>query len=209
VIADQYLPLLEALGDERVGGLPAGEVPSELAAFAEPDGDVARLAADRRAEVLEAIERAVRARRVEWGARSLTQGEVLDAFAAHCREELDEVEVLAAEATRLALGWRRERAIVELRAGTVAIERLRGDDLLLLLCPVSETAVARLAEDQRLAARLATCDLVRLEKINAVRSSVFVYFEWFLRDAYGVKLLIATEFTRALVARGVLSLGMG
>ena len=50
---------------------------------------------------------------------------------------------------------------------------------------------------------------MRLEKINAVRSSVFVYFEWFLRDEYGVKLLTAAEFTRALVARGVLSLGMG
>jgi hypothetical protein len=42
-----------------------------------------------------------------------------------------------------------------------------------------------------------------------VRSSVFVYFEWFLRAAYGVKLLSASEFTRALVARGILSLGMG
>jgi hypothetical protein len=134
---------------------------------------------------------------------------VLDAFARHCEEELDEVEVLRAEPTRLNLGWRRERATVELRAGTVAFERLADESPVLFLCPLSEACVARLAEDQRLAGRLAICDLVRLEKINAVRSSVFVYFEWFLRDAYGVKLLTAAEFTRALVARGVLSLGMG
>jgi hypothetical protein len=91
----------------------------------------------------------------------------------------------------------------------VAFERLADQGQVLILCPLSEESVAQLAEDQRLAARLAVCDLVRLEKINAVRSSVFVYFEWFLRDAYGVKLLTAAMFTRALIARGVLSLGMG
>ncbi len=52
-------------------------------------------------------------------------------------------------------------------------------------------------------------DLGRLEKINAVRSSVFVYFEWFLRDAYGVKLLPAPAFTQGLIDRGIISLGFG
>jgi hypothetical protein len=42
-----------------------------------------------------------------------------------------------------------------------------------------------------------------------VRSSVFVYFEWFLRDAYGVKILAAPAFTSGLVERGIISLGMG
>ena len=209
MIDDRWLALLEALADERAGGLPATEVPAELAAFVSEADGVARLLHDRRPEVLEAIEHSVRSRRVEWGARLLSQGEVLDAFARHCRDELDEVELLCAEPTRLKLAWRRERATVELRAGAVAIERLAGEDPVLLLCPVSDAAVTRLADDRRLAGRVAVCDLVRLEKINAVRSSVFVYFEWFLRDAYGVKLLTATEFTRALVARGVLSLGMG
>jgi hypothetical protein len=208
-IADDWLPVLEALADERLGGLPAGEVPGELAAFVEEEDGVARLAGARRAEVLASLEDASRSRRVEWVGRSVDQGEVLDAFARHCREELDEIAVLAAEPTRLTLSWRRERATIELRAGTVACERLAGEDPVLLLTPLSRACVARLADDQRLAARLAICDLVRLEKINAVRSSVFVYFEWFLRDAYGVKLLTAAEFTRALVARGVLSLGMG
>jgi hypothetical protein len=42
-----------------------------------------------------------------------------------------------------------------------------------------------------------------------VRSSVFVYFEWFLRDEYGVKLLPSPAFTQGLIERGIISLGMG
>ena len=208
-INDEWLPVLEALADERVGGLPAGEVPKDLAALVEEQDGVARLAATRRAEVLAMLEQTTRSRRLDWVGRSLDQGELFDAFARHCREELDEVEVLGAGPIQLKLGWRRERAAVELRTGTVACERLVGENPVLLLSPLSQASVARLARDQRLAGRLAICDLVRLEKINAVRSSVFVYFEWFLRDAYGVKLLTAAAFTRALIARGVLSLGMG
>ncbi len=45
--------------------------------------------------------------------------------------------------------------------------------------------------------------------MNAVRSSVFVYFEWFLRDAYGVKVVASDVFTRGLVDRGIISLGFG
>jgi hypothetical protein len=36
-----------------------------------------------------------------------------------------------------------------------------------------------------------------------------VYFEWFLRDVYGVKLLPSAAFTAGLIDRGILSLGMG
>jgi hypothetical protein len=208
-IKHEWMPVLEALADERIGGLPAAEVPKDLAALVEEHDGVARLLAARRAEVLAALEQGTRSRTVDWVGRSLDHGEVLDAFVRHCQEELGDVEVLSATPIQLKLGWRRELATVELRAGTVAAERLADETFVLLLCPLSAACVARLAEDQRLAGRMAICDLVRLEKINAVRSSVFVYFEWFLRDAYGVKLLTAAEFTRALVARGVLSLGMG
>ena len=52
-------------------------------------------------------------------------------------------------------------------------------------------------------------DLGRLEKVNASRTSAFVYFEWFLRDLYGVKLVPCEAFTRGLVERGIISLGMG
>jgi hypothetical protein len=208
-IRDEWLPVLEALADERVGGLAADEVPKDLATLVEVHGGVARLAASARGEALAALEQAARSRPLDWVGRSLDQGELLDAFARHCREELDEVEVLSAGPTQLALGWRRERAAVELRTGTVACESIAGETPVLLLAPLTDAFVVRLAGDERLAGRLAICDLVRLEKINAVRSSVFVYFEWFLRDAYGVKLVTAADFTRALVARGVLSLGMG
>ena len=208
-IKDEWLPVLEALADDRVGGLPADAVPKDLGALVEVHDGIARLATTRREQVLAALAQAARARRVDWVGRSLDQGQVFDAFARHCREELDEVEVLGSGPTVLTLGWRRERSAVELRTATVACERVPGETPVLLLAPLSESCVALLAGDERLAARLAICDLVRLEKINAVRSSVFVYFEWFLRDAYGVKLLTAAEFTRALVARGVLSLGMG
>jgi hypothetical protein len=66
-----------------------------------------------------------------------------------------------------------------------------------------------LDDDTDLRRRLAVYDLGRLEKLGAVRSSVFVYFEWFLRDAYGVKLLPAAAFTQGLVDRGIIHLGMG
>ena len=48
-----------------------------------------------------------------------------------------------------------------------------------------------------------------LERIGSVRSSAFVYFEWFLRSAYGVKLVPAAAYTMGLIDRGILSLGMG
>jgi len=56
-----------------------------------------------------------------------------------------------------------------------------------------------------LRAKLAVCDLELLERLGTVRSSAFVYFEWFLRDAYGVKLLPAPAFTQGLIDRGLLS----
>ena len=145
-----------------------------------------------------------RERRIEWAAASVTQGEILDAFARHCREELDDVEVLTTTPTRLDLAWRRERSSVEL-AGNLP----GGDEPTLVLAELTEALVTRLLDDPALRARVAVYDLGRLEKANAVRSSIFVHFEWFLRDAYGVKLLTAAMFTRALIARGVLSLGMG
>ena len=187
-IDDDWLPVLEALADERVGGLAAAEVPGELAAFVEVRDGVARLAGARRAEVLAALEHAARSRPVEWVGRSLDQGEVLDAFARHCREELDEVEVADAGPTRLTLAWRRERATVELRAGTVACERVGGENPVLLLTPLATACVAALAADQRLAGRLAVCDLVRLEKINAVAAASSCISSGFSGDEYGVKL---------------------
>lgn len=80
---------------------------------------------------------------------------------------------------------------------------------LLLLGELTEAVVGRFLDDAALRSRLAVYDLVRLEKVNTVRSSIFVHFEWFLRDAYGVKVLPAPAFTQGLVDRGVISLGFG
>ncbi len=74
---------------------------------------------------------------------------------------------------------------------------------------LSDEAITRFLHDEALRSRVAAVDLGRLEKVNASRTSAFVYFEWFLRDLYGVKLVPCDAFTRGLVERGIISLGMG
>jgi hypothetical protein len=143
---------------------------------------------------------------IEWAALTVTQGEVLDAFAAYC-DDLDDVATVEREGTKLELAWKgRERSIVALGAGVPAAPL---EEPTLLIADLADELVERFLYDEALRARLAVYDLRRLEKINAVRSSVFVYFEWFLRDLYGVKLLPSAAFTQGLVERGIISLGMG
>jgi hypothetical protein len=189
----------EALADPRTGAVPGPGLDAELARWdSESDGpDGADLDTLRRG------------RTIEWATRTLTQGEILDAFAAYCRDELDDVDVLESTASRLALGWRRERSTIELRLGYAFCDRLAGDGPVMLLGPIGPKAVERFLEDEGLRSRVALLDLARLEKIAAVRSSIFVYLEWFLRDAYGVKILPENAFTSGLVERGIISLGMG
>jgi hypothetical protein len=150
-----------------------------------------------------------RDREIEWAAETVTQGEVLDAFGNYCEGELEDVEVLERTPLRLALGWRRERSSIEVRAGLAFCDRLAAEGPVMLLAPIGPNAVERFLDDEGLRGRVALLDLARLEKIAAVRSSVFVYLEWFLRDAYGVKVLAESGFTQGLVARGIISLGMG
>ena len=147
---------------------------------------------------------APRDRLIEWAATSVTQGEVLDSFAVYCRDALDDVDLLAGSPTCLELAWRRERSTIE-TADSIPDH----EEPTLLLTELTGALVARLLDDAALRARVAVYDLGRLEKVNAVRSSVFVYFEWFLRDAYGVKILPDNAFTSGLVERGIISLGMG
>lgn len=200
------LAALEALADPRLGPLGSEELSAELARhFPDDVVEVASLAPPDPAE----LDEARRARPLEWAALTVTQGEVLDAFAEHCREELDEVEVVSEGPTRLELSWRRERSAVELRLGFLFCERLGGEGPLLLLGELRPGLVERFLDDAGARSRIGVYDLVRLEKVNAVRSSVLVFFEWFLRDRYGVKLLPAPAFTQGLVDRGIISLGMG
>jgi hypothetical protein len=205
----RWLPVLEALADPRIGWLPAGDAAVAEAAEAglvAAERGRAVLPGSARGAVRATLDEKLRARVVEW-AGDLTEGELLDRFAAHCRDDLDDVELVAAHPTSLDLRWRGGEGTVELRAGLLGAERL--DGVHLMLTTIDEPAVNRFLDDEQLRGRLALCDVDRLEKINAVRSSLCVYFEWFVREAFGARILPAEAFTAGLVQRGILSLGMG
>jgi hypothetical protein len=187
----------EAFADPRIGPLTDAELEAEEARW------------DETPEQGDDLDHVRRSRNIEWATRTVTQGEVLDAFAAHCRDELDDVEVLEQTPTRLSLRWRSEVSSVELRAGFLFCDRLARDGPAMLLGAIGPKMIDRFLDDESLRSRIAVLDLARLEKIAAVRSSVFVYLEWFLRDAYGVKILAESAFTSGLVGRGIISLGMG
>jgi hypothetical protein len=102
-----------------------------------------------------------------------------------------------------------ERASVELRAGFVECERLGAERAAILLGPLDDALSERLAAEPQLRERLIVYDLAALAKAGALRSSIAVFLEWFLRDAYRVKVLASAAFTQGLVSRGVISLGMG
>jgi hypothetical protein len=197
VLSPEQAGVLEAIQDPRIG--PTHVPPSAVAELQGSDsGELAPYTVERP---------------IEWAARTLAQGEILAAFATHCRDELDDVEVLEEAPGLLVARWRRETSRLELRAGLVAFERLASADPTMLLADLDQADVGALAErfvaEPALRNTLAIYDLARLEKIGAPRSSIFVYFEWFLRDAYGVKLLNSAAFTQGLIARGVISLGFG
>src|SRR5205807_2912947 len=118
-----------------------------------------------------------RGRTIEWAALTLTQGDVFDGFAEYCRDELEDVDVVDHAPSRLALGWRRERSTIELRAGFLFCDRLAAEGPALLLGSIGPRAAERFVEDAGLRSRVALLDLARLEKISAVRSSVFVYLD--------------------------------
>jgi hypothetical protein len=191
--------IAEALADPRIGADGEDELAAEAARWDEVEIE---------AETDE-LDDVRRGRPIEWATQTVTQGEVLGAFCDYCLDELDDVEVIESTPSRVALGWRRERSTIELRAGYLFCERLAVDGPALLLAPIGPKTTERFLDDETLRSRVAVLDLERLEKIAAVRSSVFVYFEWFLRDAYGVKILPEQSFTTGLVERGIISLGMG
>lgn len=199
---------LEAVLDTRIA-LPPGEIEATARAALEAEGlfePAGRGAAEA------AVREAARGRRIDWAARSVTQGDVLDAFHVHCRDALDDVEIDAYDGRVLVARWRAETSRVEARAGALGVERLAGGSPTLLLADL-EGAGAGLVEaflaDGALRSSVLVVDLGRLEKVGAVRSSVFVHFEWFLREEYGVKVLPANRFTQGLLERGIISLGMG
>jgi hypothetical protein len=199
---------LEAVLDERVGIRP-DQLDHALRASLD---ELGLLAPERRAEAGEAVAAAVAARRFTWGANEVTHGELLAAFARYCAGDLDDVEVEEETPLLLVARWRRETSRVELRAGVAGVAKLASETPTLLVTELGDaedTLVEAFLDDAELRSRMLVFDPDRLEKIGAVRSSVFVYFEWFLRDAYGVKVLPAPAFTRGLIDRGIIHLGMG
>jgi hypothetical protein len=133
--------------------------------------------------------------------------EVLAGFHRHAADDLHDVDVLEAAPAALVLQWRREVVDVQLLPtleGAAVPERP-----LLALAPLESQVIARLLDDERLRAQLGVYDLSRCAKASAVRSSVFTYFEWFLMEAYGAKVVASSSFTAGLVERGIISLGMG
>jgi hypothetical protein len=209
VLSQAMAEALEALTDERVGTLPAGALPDELVEELEADR---LLSSSRRDEVLRALEQRAVERTIEWASQTVTQGEVLAAFAVHCRDDLADVEVVSRESARLVVRWRAEESRFELRNGFLGIDRLASEPRIMLLGDIEHdlAALVRAFLDRpELRSRIVICDLGRLERLGTVRSSAFVYFDWFLRDAYGVKLSPIAAFTRGLIDRGVISLGMG
>ena len=209
VLTQERAEILEALTDPRIGALPDGAAPEGLVEELEAEG---LLEPARREEVVRMLEPRATGRPVEWGALSTTQGEVLAGFARHCRDELDDVEVLSDEDTRLSVRWRAEESRFEVRNGFLGVDRLATSTPTMLLGDVEldlDGLVTVFLDRSELRSRLAVCDLARLERLGTVRSSAFVYFEWFLRDAYGVKLVPVPAFTQGLIDRGVISLGMG
>jgi hypothetical protein len=133
--------------------------------------------------------------------------DVLAAFHQHAADELHDVEVLEAAPAALVLQWRREIVDVQLKP-TLQDEPVPQRPLL-ALAPLETVVITRLLDDERLRAQLGVYDLARREKASAVRSSIFTYFEWFLLESYGMKVVASSSFTAGLVERGILSLGMG
>lgn len=207
--------LAEAGGGGALAALEAHVDPRIRAAL--PDGVAAEveragLAGAAPGAVAETLAALAAGREIAWTTRTVTQGEVLAAFARHCADDLDDVAVVEASPSLLVARWRRETATIEARHGVVGCERLVTDQPRMLLVDLEgdmADVIEAFANEEALRGGLALLDLARLEKINTVRSSILVYLEWFLREAYGVKLLTSGTFTQGLIARGIISLGFG
>ena len=205
------LALAEAIALEQVVDPRIGRSPDALEPDVRARLEALGLLADP-VRAAAAVEGAARARPLAWGTRRLTQGDLLEAFARHCAEDLEDVTVEESSPTLLVARRRSEAARIELRAGLAVDERLVAAEPTLLVGALPDDPahlVERFLDSADLRARLALFDPDRLEKLSAVRSSVFVYLEWFLRDEYGVKVLPSPSFTRGLLDRGIISLGMG
>ena len=205
------LAVLEALADPRIAGggrsLTTLELEAELArtypavparelaleGLAETWGERVQLVVDETSMLDE-----LRAEReVEWISGPVRYGDVLAGFGRHCREELEDAEVLEEGPSRLAVRCKREEASVELRAGLLFCERLAGGGPLLLLGDLEPAVVERFLADETLRSSVAVVDLARLQKVDGADSAVFRGFDRFLQESYGVELRAADSLSLA------------
>ena len=76
------------------------------------------------------------------GRRAVSRrAELLSAFGAHCREELDDVVVVALKPARLAVRWRTEETRFELRNGFLGVDRLASDIPTILLGDIESDGI--------------------------------------------------------------------
>ena len=175
----------EALADPRVGPVSEAELAAEARALGRRPRDGAEL------------ERVRRDRPIEWAARPSRRARSSTPSPPTARANSTTSRCSSSTPLRLslALAPRAEHDRDPRRARSSATG-WRSEGPALLLGPIGPKTVERFLDDETLRSRVAVLDLARLEKIAAVRSSVFVYLEWFLRDDYGVKILAESAFTR-------------
>ena len=125
---------LEALVDQRLDATALAQaLPLPFVELLEESGLLAELEHE---DVRRMLERRSAERTIEWGTHTTTQGDVLAAFATHCRDELTDVDVVEGGPTSLEVRWRSETSRFELRARSIAfpeeewnMSQMRGTDL--------------------------------------------------------------------------------
>ncbi len=121
----EVLAALEAHADPRIELVPTGASRMLL----EREGLLALPAEEVRA----ALAQLTADETIEWASQTVTWGAVLSRFASHCRDELDDVDVVEEDRARLVARWRRETSLLELRTGFVECARLATETPTMLL----------------------------------------------------------------------------
>jgi hypothetical protein len=168
-----------------------------------------RLRPERRPEAELCVTQAVRERPIEWASLTTSQGESSTPSAPTSATSWTRSNCTPSHPPRSTSPGGASGQQSSCEAGFVECERLGAERPTIVLGPRDDALSERLAAEPKLRERLVVYDLAALAKAGAVRSSVAVLLEWFLRDAYGVKVLASAAFTQGLVSRGVTSLGMG
>jgi hypothetical protein len=113
----------------------------------------------------------VRRRTVAWPAGPVSCGAVLDGFAAHCRDELADVELLEHTPRRLRLRWRDQTLDVALRPDPRGCDRLPAEHpWLLVVAAIPDGFVDWFVDRPGLADRIAVYGLDSRRKLRALRN---------------------------------------